>query len=1513
MKCGAMAGSLKGDHVTNYVIGSLFPRIPGTNDPNVILSSSLAWATSGDRVVSTAPGAGILDPALSITTNPVTVPGVESFLTNWLIPQVSNKSDSASIFSQYFSGVLGTGQKTGKFYSQPLNKTLETLALIGYRGQYYDYADASYGPWSSTPKKGNAQSQAIFKDLRELSNYKSQEVWGGYQGEQAVKSRYDLDAVLQQIAALDDPSLTPDLWYPSLLYTYGTEANGTNYPGPVLIIEPGDDVAIRFSNQLEIEGLTQEQSQKATIIPNSTLGNSASDGLGANTSVNYHLHGSHTFPAGFGDNVIARYTTGQSWTTDLPIPFDHGQGSYWYHPHYHPSVNQQVYSGLSGFMQIGDPLSKIAPLKDVPRNLAVLKTLDVALDADGGAELTGIANLGPVANRMTMNTVNGEFQPKANAGKGGWQAITVSNQANQAFYNISFINHQGGKSSTLPFYIYGEDGHQYPQIRAASEAGVLGQENFAGTPLAKAYAQADGNLMMLAPAKRLDLLVYLPEGTTELASLQQFDQNGEAYFPSSTGTYPSLSLANTEADVNNPTNVKAGPGPLATFTVEGGPALPSADWLNEQVSGFNQAIQVQEITPTTRQEEYNPAAVPSVNLFAEKDGEDVWTPIRNREFHWTKNVLAGPKEEYDAATQQLLAKLAKDGVTYDRYTQLPLGALEEKGDSWLGYNNPFLINDHVFPNGTLNVSQLGTVEEWTNWNYSIGANPSKYIAHPFHIHINDYQVKNGDETFADKRSLEDVTPLNSSGYKFWDPKVNDGKGAVVELAPLKGDFLEVPEAVDPTLNPSVTANLATYGANGQTIRMMFQDYVGAYVFHCHILPHEDAGMMLAMLVIENTRDSLLLGNELFASNFVRDDHGDVTLSLLTADHLEKKSLKVSGGSDATPQRSDVGDLTGDFVQDVVIASRGDGMVRVYDGAALKTDDRSKLLGAFRPYAGSDLAPWVFVADVNGDNGRDITTAGFTSVGSNGSVSLNDLAVSGWQTSDGGRAWSQLFSFDPFDSVDITAGGRVTPVSGLTASDVSVSVGDHNLDNFNDVAIAYRVDGGVRVVVLDGAASALTLQTGTFEGGYFPDKNILADVLIEDQHLASSDHISLSSGYNLYAQNALENLLLTSSGPSGSNLYTLQLQAGHFIATSAGKSDGMSDGAHAMGGGHGAGVTYAGDHKLTNFDGAGFAVHLVDEHMLTDQADTPVSVTPVFAGGKANAGLLVQSAGDGELASPQLLFPTGNQFNGQASTSDSLLDNAQQLVVSLNGLNSVSVQKLEGVGDLLVPTAVDEQRNLLSLLNWTYFGATSEPTPMAQWSARLASGAYEGHTIRSFTQDFIGGAEAQAKIFDYFGCPLGETPTSKIVETTYDTLFARRPSSADLARWNDEVSTGRINPALLPLAILQSAARGSLVDSVVPARPTLADPVAPPDDQARLALLAAGSQWNDAQWANNATIDGSYGQGLSGERLQFEQVNGLLGDLSTVLGLAEAQLVFDRFTDEAIVLLGGEELSNSGFF
>ena len=111
-----------------------------------------------------------------------------------------------------------------------------------------------------------------------------------------------------------------------------------------------------------------------------------------------------------------------------------------------------------------------------------------------------------------------------------------------------------------------------------------------------------------------------------------------------------------------------------------------------------------------------------------------------------------------------------------------------------GQNFEALINGRQF-NPKINnaVPILGTVEEWTLVNRS-------NEDHPFHIHVNDFQVisVNGKPLHAD--GLQDVVVIPKNG------------GRVV-------------------------------------IRNPFDDFPGHFVFHCHILGHEDAGMMQTVDVI----------------------------------------------------------------------------------------------------------------------------------------------------------------------------------------------------------------------------------------------------------------------------------------------------------------------------------------------------------------------------------------------------------------------------------------------------------------------------------------------------------------------------------------------------------------------------------------------------------------------------------------------------------------------------------------
>jgi FtsP/CotA-like multicopper oxidase with cupredoxin domain len=101
--------------------------------------------------------------------------------------------------------------------------------------------------------------------------------------------------------------------------------------------------------------------------------------------------------------------------------------------------------------------------------------------------------------------------------------------------------------------------------------------------------------------------------------------------------------------------------------------------------------------------------------------------------------------------------------------------------------NRFFINGKQFSHHRIDVhAKLGDTEEWVIRNVSDEL-------HPFHIHINDFEVISVNGRPYDARSLQDTVPL-----------------------PVHGKVV---------------------------IRQRFARFTGEFVYHCHILAHEDHGMM----------------------------------------------------------------------------------------------------------------------------------------------------------------------------------------------------------------------------------------------------------------------------------------------------------------------------------------------------------------------------------------------------------------------------------------------------------------------------------------------------------------------------------------------------------------------------------------------------------------------------------------------------------------------------------------------
>lgn len=109
--------------------------------------------------------------------------------------------------------------------------------------------------------------------------------------------------------------------------------------------------------------------------------------------------------------------------------------------------------------------------------------------------------------------------------------------------------------------------------------------------------------------------------------------------------------------------------------------------------------------------------------------------------------------------------------------------------------NEFLINGKPFGHHRVDQTmKLNTTEEWTIKNVT-----NEW--HSFHIHVNPFQVTKIDGKAVDRDSYEDTVRIGPNG------------GSV-------------------------------------TLRQRYRDFTGKFVFHCHILGHEDGGMMSLVQVVK---------------------------------------------------------------------------------------------------------------------------------------------------------------------------------------------------------------------------------------------------------------------------------------------------------------------------------------------------------------------------------------------------------------------------------------------------------------------------------------------------------------------------------------------------------------------------------------------------------------------------------------------------------------------------------------
>ncbi|MFC6257304.1 multicopper oxidase family protein [Kocuria oceani] len=225
------------------------------------------------------------------------------------------------------------------------------------------------------------------------------------------------------------------------------QAFNGSLPGPTLRVRPGDTIRVAMTNGLE-------------------------------APTNLHVHGLHVSPEGHGDNPFVSIAPGESFDYEYVLPDDHPPGTYWYHPHHHGHVADQIAAGLYGAIVVEDP-DPVPVARD-----RVLVVSDITLDASGN-----LAEVSPPEQMMGREgetvLVNGQVRPQATATPGERELWRVVNACPSRYLRLTL----DGQTVRLS----GRDVGRLPAPRAVTE-------------------------VTLAPGNRVELLVDTREGTSSLVA-----------------------------------------------------------------------------------------------------------------------------------------------------------------------------------------------------------------------------------------------------------------------------------------------------------------------------------------------------------------------------------------------------------------------------------------------------------------------------------------------------------------------------------------------------------------------------------------------------------------------------------------------------------------------------------------------------------------------------------------------------------------------------------------------------------------------------------------------------------------------------------------------------------------------------------------------------------------------------------------------------------------------------------
>lgn len=536
--------------------------------------------------------------------------------------------------------------------------------------------------------------------------------------------------------------------------TVNLRAYNGHFIAPAVVMRPGQTVRFNLTNNLPVPKVDCARADMNTPAPPTCF-----------NDTNLHSHGLWVSPTGNSDNVLLSIAPGVAFEYEYNVPADHPAGTFWYHPHMHGSTAMQVASGMSGALVIkgerkptlhshGDldtllePLTKEGGIHD---EIKLLQQIPYACFDKNNKIKTDknqrwICEDGDVGVVEDFNLQVGS--PTAWKSSGRYTSINGQTRPR--------INAKPGQLYRWRFIDAGFNetiNLRISKVKRTKNSGQLASENASKSVVAKTCDGQDVTQYEIAS----DGLTHKTIIAKTTNVLQPGYRSDILFSLPEKGIYCVYDDSST-ADASV-TATAENPRVLAIIVAKG----------NGVVKNERRFLQDTLITLAKQQFDQPVSKIIIDDL---------------KRFELTKFVPHQDitQEEIDAS---------KQNPVYIDFNLVTSGPVQ------------FLINNTAFKMGRVDQTlELGAAQTWFL--------SSKSVNHPFHIHVNPFQIISITDKTTGKPSTE---PQYQNLVGTWRDTLYVNTNVIIET------------------------------------RTRYERYIGTYVLHCHILEHEDQGMMQTVEVV----------------------------------------------------------------------------------------------------------------------------------------------------------------------------------------------------------------------------------------------------------------------------------------------------------------------------------------------------------------------------------------------------------------------------------------------------------------------------------------------------------------------------------------------------------------------------------------------------------------------------------------------------------------------------------------